>query len=245
MKNILLLGATSGIAQALATRYAQQGKHLFLVARDAEKLDIMKDDLLLRGATDVQCFPLDFNDTGRHAEVLAEVHKITGHIDVAIVTYGTLADQQACQADFKTAGQELHTNFISVVSLLTLLANDFEQRQMGSIVVLSSVAGDRGRQSNYVYGAAKGGLTIFLQGLRNRLFKSGVQVLTVKPGFTDTPMTAHLKKNFLYASPDKVAADIDKAIVKGKREIYTPWFWRWIMLIIKSIPEAVFVKMKL
>ncbi|MCG8081658.1 MAG: SDR family NAD(P)-dependent oxidoreductase, partial [Candidatus Thiodiazotropha taylori] len=141
--------------------------------------------------------------------------------------------------------KEFEVNALTTISLLTNLANYFEAQQRGSIVVISSVAGDRGRQSNYVYGAAKGAVTIFLQGLRNRLTKSGVNVLTVKPGFVDTPMTADFPKGALWASSEKVAQDINKAIDAQKSVAYVPWFWRYIMLIIKSIPEMVFKKLSL
>ena len=141
--------------------------------------------------------------------------------------------------------QEFQINLVSVVSLLTLLANYFEKQGKGCIAVISSVAGDRGRQSNYIYGAAKGGLTIFLQGLRNRLSKAGVCVLTIKPGFVITPMTENFKKGFLWAQPQQVAKAIVSAIRRRKNVIYVPWFWRWIMLVIRNIPENVFKRMSL
>ncbi|ALG67319.1 SDR family oxidoreductase [Beggiatoa leptomitoformis] len=245
MKRILILGATAMIAQSLAKRFAQRGERLFLVGRDAQKLQVIQQDLKTRGASSSEYLAVDLTDIAQHKSLFATAEKSLQEIDIVIIAYGTLGDQQAAEQDFKVAEKELVTNFLSVASLLTELGNYFEKRKQGSIVVISSVAGDRGRQSNYVYGAAKGALSLFLQGLRNRLFKSGVQVLTVKPGFVDTPMTAGIKKNFLFASPDKVAQDIDNAISKGKKVLYTPWFWQWIMLIIKSIPEAIFVKLKL
>jgi short-subunit dehydrogenase len=137
------------------------------------------------------------------------------------------------------------TNCISVISLLTHLANYFEKQRSGCVAVITSVAGDRGRQSNYVYGAAKGAVNIFLQGMRNRLSKVGVTVLTIKPGLVDTPMTAGLPKNFLFADPAVVGTRIFNAIMRGKEIVYVPWFWRWIMLIIRTIPESVFKRMKL
>ncbi len=134
---------------------------------------------------------------------------------------------------------------MSVISLLTHLGNRFEAQRHGAIAVISSVAGDRGRLSNYVYGTAKGAVSIFMQGLRNRLYKSGVNVLTIKPGFVDTPMTAQLPKGALWAQPDHIAAGIIKAIDSGKTVVYLPGFWRLIMLIIKSIPESVFRRLSL
>jgi short-subunit dehydrogenase len=134
---------------------------------------------------------------------------------------------------------------LSALSFLTLLANYFEKRGTGTLAAISSVAGDRGRQSNYIYGTTKAALSTFLQGLRNRLSSKNVHVLTIKPGFVDTPMTAHLKRGLLFATPEKVAQDIIRAIAGKKSVLYTPWFWRWIMLAIKMIPETIFRKLRL
>jgi short-subunit dehydrogenase len=164
---------------------------------------------------------------------------------VVLIAHGTLTDQAKAQADAAYALQEVDTNGLSVISLMALAANQFEAQQRGSIAVISSVAGDRGRQSNYVYGSAKALVSAFASGLRQRMAKCGVQVLTIKPGFVDTPMTAHLPKGALWAQPDQVAKDICSAIDKKKHILYTPGFWRIIMLIIKHIPEFVFVKLKL
>jgi decaprenylphospho-beta-D-erythro-pentofuranosid-2-ulose 2-reductase len=162
-----------------------------------------------------------------------------------LVAHGTLPDQALCQRDVNLTLHELSTNFLSVVSLLTLFGNYFEENRRGCLAVISSVAGDRGRQSNYIYGSAKAAVTVFLQGLRNRLFKAGVTVITVKPGFVDTPMTARLPKNFLYADPAVVGQRIFKAIIKGQEVVYVPWFWRWIMMLVKFIPERFFKQMRL
>jgi short-subunit dehydrogenase len=140
---------------------------------------------------------------------------------------------------------EFTTNAISYMALMTRLANVFEAQKWGCLAVISSVAGDRGRGSNYVYGAAKGAVSLFAQGLRNRLSKSGVVVVTIKPGFVDTPMTAHLKKNPLFAKPAPVGRRIYTAMLRGESVVYVPWFWWWIMLIIRNIPEAIFKKLSL
>ncbi|SEH07144.1 SDR family oxidoreductase [Candidatus Venteria ishoeyi] len=245
MKKILIIGATSAIARELAKRFAGRGDKLFLLGRDEGKLQIIHADLQIRGAAKVVYAAADLANTEKHAGLLQQVYKTLGEPDVVLLAYGTLGEQAQCEQDYTMAQQEFQTNFISPVSWLTLLANDFARRGSGSIVVLSSVAGDRGRQSNYIYGAAKGGLSIFVQGLRNRLYHSGVHVLTVKPGFTDTPMTADMKKNFLFVSPAKVARDIEQALEKRQTILYTPWFWRFIMLVIKLIPEWLFIKLKL
>ncbi|MCP4696193.1 MAG: SDR family oxidoreductase [Gammaproteobacteria bacterium] len=245
MKRVLIIGATSAIAQETARRSAQRGDRLFLLGRNEKKLQILSEDLKIRGAAQADFAARDLSCPDSHAELLEQAEQALGYMDIVLIAYGTLGDQTACEQDFQQTARELNINFLSVVSFLTWLANYFEARKQGSIVVLSSVAGDRGRQSNYIYGAAKGGLSIFLQGLRNRLHKAGVQVLTVKPGFTDTPMTAAMPKNFLFVSPARVAKDIEQAIAKRKKVLYTPWFWQWIMLIIKLIPERIFVNLKL
>ena len=180
-----------------------------------------------------------------HDEILRVADKALDGIDITLIAHGTLPEQKECESSIDKTLQEFQINLISVVSLLTFLGNYFEKQGKGCIAVISSVAGDRGRQSNYVYGTAKGGLTIFLQGLRNRLSKAGVCVLTIKPGFVITPMTQNFKKGFLWAQPQQVARAIVRAIRKRKNVVYVPWFWRWIMLIIRSIPENIFKRMSL
>jgi short-subunit dehydrogenase len=168
-----------------------------------------------------------------------------GGIDIVLIAHGSLPDQKACEQDTQKTLEAINTNAISTISLLTYLANHFERQGRGTIAVISSVAGDRGRQSNYVYGTAKAAVTVFLQGLRNRLYKSGVQVLTIKPGFVDTPMTAAFKKGLLWASPEEIAKAIYIAIATTKDIIYAPWYWRWILLIIRHIPEILFKRLSL
>ncbi|AOS81070.1 MULTISPECIES: SDR family oxidoreductase [Hydrogenophaga] len=246
MNNILIIGATSAIAKATARRWACEGHALCLVGRDMDHLREIADDLRVRGAQSVECAALDVNDLARHAEVIDAAIGALGRLDVALIGHGTLGDQKACEQDVQIALQELNTNAISVISLLTHLANRFEAQQHGSIVVLGSVAGDRGRQSNYVYGTAKGAVATFLQGMRNRLHKSGVQVLTVKPGFVDTPMTAAFdKKGPLWSSPDVIAQGILRGIAKRRDVVYAPWYWWGVMLVIRSIPERIFKKLSL
>lgn len=245
MKNIIIIGATSAIAQAIARRLAARpGTRLMLWGRAQAKLDIVAADLRVRNGATVDVDAFDFNDFGVYQAALDRA-VARGEWDTVVICHGSLGDQAACEKDFKLAEQELRANLLSPVAFLTILANHFEKRGGGTLAVISSVAGDRGRQSNYIYGTAKGALDTFLQGLRNRLFKKSVHVLTVKPGFVDTPMTAHLKKSALFASPDKVAADIIRGMEKRKCVLYTPWFWRWIMLIIRAIPERLFRTLKL
>jgi len=244
-KNILIIGATSAIARATARIYAQQGAHLFLVARNTVQLERNGADLHVRGAASIHIETLDVNQFDQHQQMIDKAFTALGRIDIVLIAHGTLPDQNECAASAEQTLAELNTNAISVISLLTHLANRMEQQRFGSIAVISSVAGDRGRQSNYVYGAAKGMVTIFMQGLRNRLFKSGVQVLTIKPGFVDTPMTKEFKKGLLWASPEVIAKGIIKGINKRKNEIYLPGFWALIMLIIRSIPESIFKRLSL
>jgi decaprenylphospho-beta-D-erythro-pentofuranosid-2-ulose 2-reductase len=246
LSQILIIGAASAIAEATARIYAERGDRLFLVARDAERLNVIAEDLRVRGAAQVDTLVVDMTAHDRHDEIVTAATAALPELDVALVAYGVLPDQPECQQNAATALQSIDINFVSVVSLLTPLANKLEQQGSGTIAVISSVAGDRGRQSNYVYGAAKSGLDAFLQGLRNRLFKSGVHVLTIKPGFVDTPMTAHIpERGFLWAQPDDVAQGIVKGIEKGRDVAYLPGFWALIMLIIRSVPEVVFKRLSL
>lgn len=245
MKKVVVAGGTSKIAQEVLKCFACTGAEIFLAGRDGAKLAEVSKDLRVRGAVNVETFAVDLNDVGRYAELLEKALKCLGKLDVLLIAHGSLPEQSRCQRDVNLTLQELSTNFLSAVSLLTLFANYFENQRGGSLAVISSVAGDRGRQSNYVYGAAKGALTIFLQGLRHRLAKSGVTVITIKPGFVDTPMTASFQKNFLYADASVVGRRIFEAIVKGKEVIYVPSFWRWVMLVIRLVPESIFKKTRL
>lgn len=245
MKKLLAVGGTSKIAQEVLKCFAGTGAEFFITGRDEVKLAAVSADLLIRGAAKVVTSRLDLNDVGRHPQLYNEAVTCLGGLDVMLIAHGTLPDQALCQRDVDLTLRELRTNFLSAVSLLTLFANYFEENRSGCLAVISSVAGDRGRQSNYVYGAAKAALTVFLQGLRNRLFKAGVTVITVKPGFVDTPMTALLSKNFLYADPAVVGRRIFKAIIKRQEVVYVPWFWRWIMMIVRFIPERIFKRMRL
>lgn len=245
MKSMLILGATSAIAQETAKLFAVDRLKFFLVARHAERLEILARDLTLRGAAKVGYRALDLNAFDQHSSLLAEATQSLSGLDIVLIAHGTLGDQEVCEQCYASAEQELKTNFLSVVSFLTPLANQFEKQKYGCIAVISSVAGDRGRRSNYVYGTAKGALTLFLQGLRNRLDPLGVSVITIKPGFVDTPMTAAFKKNFLFSRPDTVAQGIYNAIRRKKNVVYLPFFWWGIMAIIKVIPESIFKKLKL
>ncbi|MEM8499293.1 MAG: SDR family oxidoreductase [Pseudomonadota bacterium] len=244
--SIVIFGATSAVGKEVARLHAQRGEHLILLARNESALATVRDDLLARGAKSAHVLAADLADVSAHAGLHDGILSIDAKPARYYVFYGVLPDQKACEESADAALFSLHTNFNSVVSLLTPITLQMEQQGSGELVTISSVAGDRGRQSNYTYGAAKGGLSLWMQGVRNRLSDAGCTVLNVKPGFIDTPMTADIEKGGpLWAQPADVAQDIVKAADKGKSEIYTPWFWRAIMLIIKSIPEVIFKKLKL
>lgn len=245
MTNVLIVGAASAIAEATARHFAEDGCRLFLVGRKPERLTILTDDLKARGAAQIACFDLDMNDFEGHAPMLAEAEKAIGSIDIAFIAHGTLPDQEACQDDVDLTLQELRTNALSTIALVTRLANIFEARRAGTIAVITSVAGDRGRQSNFVYGTAKAAVNTYLEGMRQRLHKSGVRVVTIKPGFVDTPMTARFEKGFLWARPHAVARRIHRTITRGGDVIYVPAFWSLIMLVIRTIPRRIFKVIKL
>lgn len=244
--NVLIFGATSAIAQHVARLYAGTETAFFLVARNTERLATVAADLTARGAAKVDTAAMDLADTTLHADVVARARAALGRFDRVLVAHGTLSDQSACENNATTTLRELEVNFLSAVSLLTYVAKTMEIQGTGSIAVIGSVAGDRGRQSNYVYGSAKAGLAAFVQGLRHRMTRHGVNVTLVKPGFVDTPMTGHLAKSGpLWAQPEKVAADIRNAMDRGTAILYTPWFWRWIMLIIRLVPDTIFRRTRL
>src|SRR5271170_3126624 len=244
-RKILVLGATSGIAEATCRIWATQGASLFLVARNAEKLAAVAADLRTRGASYVDTAVADLDDTDKHPELLAHaVNSLTG-MDIAYLAHGILGEQAEAEQDFNAAAQILYTNLMAPVSLLTWLANFCVQRHSGVIAVLSSVAGDRGRKSNYVYGSSKAGLSAFLGGLRNRVDREGVTVLTIKPGPTKTAMTANMPKSEKFADPESVAESIVSAIDKRKHILYVPFQWQPIMFIIRNIPERIFKKLNL
>jgi decaprenylphospho-beta-D-erythro-pentofuranosid-2-ulose 2-reductase len=243
-KRILIVGATSAIATEVARAYAAGGASLFLTGRNPERLAAVADDLTVRGAAGVETVVLDVLAIESHAAIVERAFA-PGRLDAAVIAHGTLPDQAGCQESVAETIRALEVNFTSTAALLTLLANRFEAQRRGTIAVITSVAGDRGRQSNYVYGAAKGGLAVFLQGLRNRLHHSGVSVVTLKPGFVDTPMTAAVPKNLLFSSARRAGRSIHRAI-EGRRDVaYIPWFWRPIMALITSLPESVFKRLRL
>jgi len=244
-KRILVLGATSGIAEACIRIWAERGENLYLVARNADKLAAVAADARTRGANYVDFAVADLDNTTSHPELLAHAINSLAGLDIAYFALGVLGEQPRAERGFDEAAKILHTNFVAPVSLLTWLANYCAQRHSGTLAVLSSVAGDRGRKSNYVYGSSKAGLSAFLAGLRNRVDREGVTVMTIKPGPVKTAMTQSMKGSEKFADVEKVAATIVKAIDKKQDVVYVPGIWRIIMGVIKVIPERTFKKLNL
>jgi NAD(P)-dependent dehydrogenase (short-subunit alcohol dehydrogenase family) len=244
MSNIAIFGATSAIAGEVARLYAARGDRLFLAGRRGDGLARLAADLTVRGAAAAIPFEVDFADVTRFSPMLDACEAAIGRPDVVLLAYGSLPDQRENERDPERAARELHINFVSPAVLLDAAA--LRLAPGGRIAAITSVAGDRGRQSNYLYGAAKGGLSRYLQGLRHRLASDGIKVVDVRPGFVDTPMTAHIDKGGpLWAAPEKVAADIVRALERGRSTVYTPWFWGPIMRIVRTVPERLFHRTKL
>jgi len=245
MKKVLVIGATSAIAEHCTRIWAGRGDALYLVARNEERLKTIAADLTVRGAAHTDTCCIDLNDMDSHAAILDAAEAAMGGIDTVLIAHGTLSNQKSCEQSVEETLAEINTNALSTISLLTHIANRFEAKQAGTIAVISSVAGDRGRASNYVYGSSKAMVTAFTSGLRQRLHKSNVAVVTIKPGFVDTPMTAEFKKGLLWAKPAAVAAKIVKAIDANKDEVYVPAFWWAVMAVIKAVPIRIFRNLSL
>lgn len=244
---VLIFGATSAMALHTARNFAAQNATLGLVGRDRERLTAQAQDLKIRGAARVEIFA-DFDATIENSisKSVEEAWSAFENVTHALIAYGSLPDQTLAETDLNLLHTTMAINFLSVASLSHLLAERFEKQGRGTLAVISSVAGLRGRQSNYVYGAAKGGLNVFLQGLRNRLHPKGVRVLTLLPGFVDTPMTADVPKGPLFVSAEKAGGLIHKAMTRRKADmVYVPGFWWMILTIIRMIPEPIFKKLNL
>jgi len=242
---ILIFGATSAIATEAARAWAERGDSLFLVARDKKKLSALAADLKARGAAKAEALACAAEDWKAHASLPAKAAKALGGLDAALIAHGVLPDEERCRRDAAYALETLRVNFNSVVSVGTPLAAFFESQKSGVLGIISSVAGDRGRASNATYGAAKAGVSAWASGQRARLFKSGVAVVTLKPGFVDSPMTSHLKKGLLFASARKVGRGVARAMDKRKGTAYLPGFWKPIMLAVIHMPAPLFKRLKL
>jgi decaprenylphospho-beta-D-erythro-pentofuranosid-2-ulose 2-reductase len=245
MKKILIIGATSAIAEHCARIWAARGDELYLVSRNESHMRTIAIDLKVRGASEMATYCVDLNDKDRHVEFLDAAENAMGDVDVVLIAHGTLPNQKSCELSVEETLDEIQTNALSTVSLLTQIANRFESKRDGTICVISSVAGDRGRASNYVYGSSKAMVTAFTSGLRQRLNKSNVAIVTIKPGFVETPMTADFEKGLLWVKPASVAVKIVKSIDAKKDEVYVPSFWWVVMTVIKVMPNFIFKKTRI
>lgn len=244
--NVVIFGATSAIAQAWARLRAAQGDHFILIGRDASKLDIVKHDLIARGAGAAHLHTADLGVAQDYQPLVDHLYSVFPRIDLVLFAQGSLPDQRALEQGVANVRPMFELNAMSYLLPASLLGERMANAGTGALILISSVAGDRGRQSNYFYGTSKAAVSTFAEGLRNHLFKRGVHVLTVKPGFVDTPMTAHLPKGGpLWATPDTIATCIEQGLAKKHNVIYTPWFWRFILLIIRHVPETVFKRLSL
>ena len=240
---VLILGANSDVAEALAHSLSQKGHELILAGRSREKLTVLKSDLEVRHGANSTIMDFDAEKTKDHSNFYDSIEIKP---DWVVCAFGLLVDQDEANDNAELKTKSYLVNMFGAISILDIVALDFVKRKSGVIVGISSVAGDRGRGSNYTYGSAKAGFSAYLSGLRNRLYKSGVHVITINPGFIDTKMTSHLElPNLLTASPDEVAAKIIKAIHKKSNIVYVKWYWRYIMIIIKLIPEGIFKRLNL
>jgi decaprenylphospho-beta-D-erythro-pentofuranosid-2-ulose 2-reductase len=244
IQRTLVVGATSAIGEHVARALAARGGTIYITGRNTARLDSISADLLVRGANQVLVEQLDVTDATALDGLITRAAQTLGGLDAILFAAGLLPDAAAVASDPQLLRRTLDVNATSAMVVLNQAAALFEQQGSGQIVAIGSVAGDRGRTVNYAYGAAKGALEVFLSGLRQRLHPRGIQVLLVKPGFVDTPMTAGFTKGPLWASPEGVARDIVKAMEQHQSVIYTPWFWRWIMLLIRLIPEKLFVRLR-
>lgn len=243
MSYILIIGAKSDIAKATAREYAKHGYDIYLAARNSSELEEFANDIEVRTERTVKLIELDILDYKSHQDFYNQLEEKPLGVISAI---GYLGEQETAQVNFDEAQRIMDTNYTGVVSLFNIIANDFEHRRSGFMVGISSVAGDRGRKSNYIYGSAKAAFTTYLSGLRNRLYDAQVHVLTVKPGFVATKMTDDMDlPEKLTAQPEAVAEDIYKAQQKNKNVLYTKWIWKWVMMIIRNIPEFQFKKMSI
>jgi decaprenylphospho-beta-D-erythro-pentofuranosid-2-ulose 2-reductase len=244
MKKIVVLGATSGIALEVQRQLARCGCELLLVARSPQRLAETQADLAIRGAQQVSTYSADLASIEQHASIFDFAQRTFPGFDTVLLAYGSMHNQKDSETSVDILMEELQVNFVSAAALLTLFAADLERRRTGCLAVITSVAGDRGRRSNYVYGSAKGALSLFLQGLRSRLHPVGVRVITIKPGPVQTPMTDHLPNSARFADPERVARDIVHALERRSPDVlYTPKIWRYIMGAVQQIPETIFKRL--
>lgn len=241
--NILAFGATSAICHALLKLYAAKGATVFLVGRSADMLTALADDLSVRGAKVAGSACYDFNCSDRHQQTVAAAALAMGSIDIVVVAHGSLPEQSECESSGAAVKACMDDNFTSAAVIIHASAAQLEQQQRGTLAIISSVAGDRGRKSNYTYGAAKAGLDTLIQGLQGRFASSPVKVVNIKPGMVSSPMTQHLPQGPLFATPEGIAPRIEAAIARGRKVCYVPGYWRLIMLVIRLLPTSVLARL--
>ncbi len=245
-QKVVILGATSAIAQEVQRQLAQLGCEILLVARSPQRLDDLQADLIVRGAPQVLTCAADLASVAQHSGIMEFVHRVFPDFDTVLLAYGAMGNQEDAESSLDALCDELQVNFVSAAAILTLFAADLECRGTGCLAAITSVAGDRGRRSNYAYGSAKGALSLFLQGLRSRLHTSHVHVLTIKPGPVQTPMTDHMPCSARFANPKLVARDIVRALEQRAPDVlYTPRIWRYIMTGVQQIPESIFKRLSI
>lgn len=243
MSKVLILGATSDMAVAIAKKFASFGFDIQLAARSINQLQALKSDLEIRYEIEVETYKFDACNFDSHNTFY---QSIIEKPDIVICVFGYMIDEDEANKNWNEAYKMMLTNYVGAVSILSIIANDFEHKNKGTIVGISSVAGERGREKKIIYGSSKAGMTSFLSGLRNRSCKKGVHIMTVKPGFVYTKMTAEMDlPKLLTANPDQVANAIFKGVKKKKNIIYTLSIWKWVMLIIRNIPESIFKKLSI
>ncbi len=243
MSTVLLLGATSDMAVAIARKMAEKGNNIQLAARNSNRLQALQSDISVRYNVACTIHEFDATDFASHAFFY---QSLSVKPDITICVFGYMSDNITAGKDWQEASKMINSNYTGAVSILNIIAEEYAAKKSGTIVGISSVAGERGRQSNYIYGSAKAGFTAYLSGLRNKLYHDNVHVVTVLPGFVNTKMTAELNlPPLLTASTEQVADAVEKAIRKNQNVVYVKWFWKWIMKIIKSVPENMFKKKKL
>lgn len=245
MQRVLIIGATSAIAEAAARIWAERGDALYLLARDDAHLKLIATDLAIRGAAQVETAHLDVVDFNLHASRIEQAWGTLGAVDVALVAHGSGSNEKDCAQSTDALRAAFDVNASATLSLMSELAKRFAGQGHGTLAVISSVAGDRGRAANLIYASAKAAVNAYASGLRQRLYRHGVRVLTIKPGWVDTPMTAAMPKNALFATPGQVARGIVRAIDHGRNTVYLPWFWRPTLLGLRHIPEAIWRRMHL
>lgn len=242
-QQVLILGATSDMAMSIGLEFAKQGYGLILAARKCERLAPYQSDAMLRFDVPVTLLEFDAGQVGSHQQM---VDSIPETCDLAICAFGYLGDQTLAEENWEESQKIISTNYLGAVSVLNIIAEKFKKKGKGTIVGIGSVAGDRGRSSNYIYGSAKAGFATYLAGLRNSLNHFGVHVMTAKPGFVYSKMTSHLDLPApLTSTTDRVAKAIYKGVMRKSNVIYIGKIWWYIMLVIKLIPEPIFKKLKM